>query len=380
MIYLDYAATSPVSKEVADAVCQTLTQDFSNPSAQYAPGLRVKQRLEDWRGIISNALDCDPERLIFTSCGTESDNWAISAACWQNRHIGRHVITTAVEHNAILKYCEKIKNNNWRVTYIQPDKNGDIYTQDILNAITPETALISVMLVNNETGNRYPVETIAREVSKINPDILLHTDAVQGFLKIPFSARTSGLDFISISAHKIGGPKGIGALYISPRVKNPRPFIFGGGQERGLRSGTEATSQIAGFAKAVEIYQDFLKSPKYQDFLNLRAYAVQALQSVPDCVMIGGGNNPAPHILSAALTGWPSQNIINDLSAQNIYISAGSACHRGKISHVTAALKLSKKTAQSAFRLSFGPDTTKADIDACVQALRRHHDTRFPML
>ena len=195
-------------------------------------------------------------------------------------------------------------------------------------------------------------------------------------MKVPFSAGALGADLVSISAHKIGGPKGIGALYIGQRLRSPRPLIPGGGQEGGLRSGTEATAQIAGFAKAVELRQARL-SEQLVHLAHIREYAAQQLSAISDLELIGGG---APHILAASLVGWPSQNIVNDLSAQGICISAGSACHRGKPSHVVAALRLPKRTAGSVIRLSFGPETTEADIDACAEALRRHHDERMPML
>ena len=196
-------------------------------------------------------------------------------------------------------------------------------------------------------------------------------------MKVPCAAKTLGADFITLSAHKIGGPKGIGALYIGPRVRNPKPLLAGGGQEGGIRSGTEATAQIAGFAKAVELRQGQL-ADKLRHMADMKSYAIEALSAIPDLHIIGGGT--APHILAASMEGWPSQNIVTDLSAQGICISAGSACHRGKPSHVVAALHLPKRTAGGVIRLSFGPESTTADIDACAQALRAHHDTRLPML
>lgn len=374
MIYLDHAATTPVPQAVADAMYQVLTQQFGNPSSQYPLGLEMKKQVEGWRETIAAALGCEAKRLFFTACGTEGDNWAITAACWQNRRLGRHIVTTAVEHSAILETCKWMERQGYEVTYLAPDQQGGITAAQVLAAVRPDTALVSVMLVNNELGNIYPIAEIAKGLAAKNPQTLLHTDAVQGFLKVPCSARTLGADFITISGHKIGGPKGVGALYIGPRVKNPRPLLAGGGQESGFRSGTEATAQIAGFAKAVELRQD---RPQDHQLADLRAYALQSLSSIPDLTLIGGG---APHIVAASLVGWPSQNIVNDLGNQGICISAGSACHQGKPSHVVAALKLPKRTAGSVIRLSFGPETTKADIDGCVQALRQHHDTRMPML
>ena len=377
MIYLDHAATTPVPREVADAMYAVLTERFGNPSSQYPLGLDMKKQVETWRKTVADALGCDAGRLFFTSCGTEGDNWAIQAACWQNRHLGRHIVTTAVEHSAILESCRWMEKQGYEVTYLTPDGRGSITAEQVLAAVRPDTALVSVMMVNNELGNVYPIADIARGLAAKNPKTLLHTDAVQGFLKVPFTARTLGADFITISGHKIGGPKGVGALYIGPRVRNPRPLLAGGGQESALRSGTEATAQIAGFAKAVELRAEGL-ADKLAHMADIKAYAAEQLAAIPDCQRISDGT--APHILAVSLAGWPSQNIVNDLGSRGICISAGSACHQGKPSHVVAALKLPKRVAGGVIRLSFGPETTKADIDACVQALREHHDTRMPML
>ena len=377
MIYLDHAATTPVPQEVADAMYQVLTEQFGNPSAQYGLGLDMKKRVESWRQTVAAAMGCDAKQLYFTSCGTEGDNWAITAAVWQNRHLGRHIVTTAVEHSAVLECCRWLEQQGCEVTYLAPDKNGDITAEQVLDAVRPDTAVVSVMMVNNELGNVYPIADIAKGLAARNPKTLLHTDAVQGFLKIPFQAGRLGADFISVSAHKIGGPKGIGAMYIGPRVRNPKPLLAGGGQEGGLRSGTEATAQIAGFAKAVELRCDGL-TDKLAHMADIKRYAAEKLSAIPDCQLIGDGT--APHILSASLVGWPSQNMVSDLGSQGICISAGSACHRGKPSHVVAALHLPKKTAGGVIRLSFGPETTEADIDACAEAQLSHHVTRMPML
>ena len=377
MIYLDHAATTPVPREVADAMYEVLTDQFGNPSSQYQLGLDMKRRVAGWRKTVAGALGCDARQLFFTSCGTEGDNWAVTAACWQNRHLGKHIVTTAVEHNAVLETCKWMEKQGYEVTYVAPDGNGDITAEQVLAAVRPDTALVSVMLVNNELGNVYPIADIARGLAAKNPKTLLHTDAVQGFLKVPFTARTLGADFITISAHKIGGPKGAGALYIGPRVRNPRPLLAGGGQEGGIRSGTEATAQIAGFAKAVELRLEGYEE-KLARMAQLKQYALEQLLTIDGVVRIGNGD--APHILSVSLVGYPSANVVTDLGAQGICISAGSACHRGKLSHVYAAMKLDKKTAAGVLRVSFAPETTEADVDALVSALRKHRETRFPML
>ena len=377
MIYLDYAATAPVPRAVADAMYEVLTGRFGNPSSQYPLGLEMKKQAENWRTAVAEAMGCTAKQLYFTSCGTEGDNWAVTAACWQNRHLGKHIVTTAVEHSAVLESCRWMERQGYEVTYLGPDQKGHITAAQVLEAVRPDTALVSVMMVNNELGNVYPIGDIARGLALKNPQTLLHTDAVQGFLEVPFAADRLGADFVTVSAHKIGGPKGCGALYIGPRVRNPRPLLAGGGQESGLRAGTEATAQIAGFARAVELRRQGLEQTLAR-LRELRAYAAETLSAIPDLTLIGDGE--APHILAASLAGWPSQNIVNDLGSQGICISAGSACHQGRPSHVVAALGLPRRTAGGVIRLTFGPETTQDEIDDCARALRRHHDQRMPML
>ncbi|MCI2057815.1 MAG: cysteine desulfurase [Oscillibacter sp.] len=377
MIYLDHAATTPVPRAVADAMYAVLTGEYGNPSSQYTLGQTAKKDVARWRETVAGALGCPADRLRFTSCGTEGDNWALEAACWQNRHLGRHIVTTAVEHSAVLEPCLWLERQGFEVTRLAPDQNGEIPAEQVLAAVRPDTALVSVMLVNNETGCVFPVREIAEGLAARNPKTLLHTDAVQGFLKIPFRADALGADLITLSAHKIGGPKGIGALYLGSRMRNVKPLLAGGGQEGGLRSGTEATAQIAGFAKAAELRAANL-GEKLERMAELKAYAKERLSGIPGLVLIGRG--AAPHILAVSLPGYPSQNIVSDLSEKGICISAGSACHRGKPSHVVAALKLPGRVAAGVIRLSFGPENTRADVDACADALAEHVRARFPML
>ena len=377
MIYLDHAATTPVPKAVADAMYTVLTEQYANPNAQYPFGQEMRRSVEDWRAVIAKAVGCEANQLFFTSCGTEGDNWAIRAACWQNRHVGRHIVTTAVEHHAVLNCCQQLEQEGWEVTTILPDQNGDISAESVLAAVRPDTALVSVMMVNNELGSIYPIADIAKGLKAVNEKTLLHTDAVQGFLKVPFSAKALGADFIAISGHKIGAPKGIGALYIGPRVRNPRPLLPGGGQEMGLRSGTEATAQIAGFAKAVELRLAGYDA-KIAHMAALRDYCREKLLTIPGMAPVAAGT--APHILAVSLAGYPSANIVTDLGAQGICISAGSACHQGKASHVVSALGLDRRTAAGVIRISFSPDNTTSDVDALYDALKAHQAARFPML
>ena len=377
MIYLDNAATTPVPKAVADAVYDVLLHHCGNPSSQYPAGQEMKKAVEGWRAVIAGALHCPPEHLHFTSCGTESDNWAIQAALWQGRHTGKHIITTAVEHSAILEPCKLLAQQGYDVTYLKPGRDGNITVEQVANALREDTVLVSMMLVNNETGCVFPVAETARLLREKKSPALLHCDAVQGFLKVPCDPAGWGVDMMSLSGHKLGAPKGIGALYIGPRLREPRPLLPGGGQERGLRSGTEATAQIAGFAKAVELrLEDY--DAKFAHMTALRDYCREKLLAMGGVVPVGAGT--APHILSVSLVGYPSANIVTELGAEGICISAGSACHQGKASHVVSALGLDKKTAAGVIRISFSPDNTTEDMDALCDALRRHRDNRFPML
>ncbi len=376
MIYLDHAATTPVPKAVADTMYEALT-NFANPSAQYPMGQEQKRTVETHRATVAKALACAPQCVHFTSCGTESDNWAIMGALHHGRHVGRHIITTAVEHSAILETCKALQQQGYEVTYLKPDKTGHVTAQQVADALREDTVLVSIMLVNNETGCIFPLADIARVMKERNSRALLHTDAVQGFLKVPSTPAQLGVDLMSLSAHKIGGPKGIGALYIAPHLKNFRPLLFGGGQEMGLRSGTEATAQIAGFAKAVELRCENLDD-SLRHMAEVKSYCRDKLLAVDGIVAVGAGE--APHILSVSMVGYPSANVVTDLGAQGICLSAGSACHRGKLSHVVQALGLDKRTAGGVLRLSFGPETTFEEIDAVCAALANHKASRFPML
>ena len=377
MIYLDNAATTPVPKAVADAVYDVLLHHCGNPSSQYPAGQEMKKAVEGWRAVIAGALHCPPEHLHFTSCGTESDNWAIQAALWQGRHTGKHIITTAVEHSAILEPCKLLAQQGYDVTYLKPGRDGNITVEQVANALREDTVLVSMMLVNNETGCVFPVAETARLLRERKSPALLHCDAVQGFLKVPCDPAGWGVDMMSLSGHKLGAPKGVGGLYIGPRLREPRPLLPGGGQERGLRSGTEATAQIAGFATAVALRLENYDE-KLAHMTALRDYCREKLLAMGGVVLVGAGT--APHILSVSLVGYPSANIVTELGAEGICISAGSACHQGKASHVVSALGLDKKTAAGVIRISFSPDNTTEDVDALCDALRRHRDNRFPML
>ena len=383
MIYLDHAATTPIPQAVADEMYRVLTQQFGNPSSQYPLGQDAKKMVEGYRAVIAGAVGCQPKELHFTSCGTESDNWAIQAALWQNRHVGKHIITTTVEHSAVLETCRALEQQGYEVTYLKPDKTGHITAQQVGDALREDTAVVSVMLVNNETGCVFPLAEIAAILKARKSRALLHTDAVQGFMKVPCDPKTLGVDMMSLSAHKIGGPKGIGALYVGPNVRNIRPLLHAGAPVAMVHC-NNCTNEInawaevfAGFAKAAELRADGL-ADKLAHMAEVKAYCKEKLLSIDGVVAVGQGE--APHILMVSLVGYPSANVVTDLGSQGICLSAGSACHRGKLSHVVTALGLDKRTANGVLRISFGPETTFAEIDALYEALLRHKNTRFPML
>lgn len=315
--------------------------------------------------------------MVFTSCGTESDNWALRLGAERNRHKGRHIITTAIEHGAILQTCRQLEAEGWEITYLPPNRDGTVSLSDLEAALRPETALVSMMLVNNEVGTVLPVREAAALVKRYDRRILFHTDAVQGFLKLPFTPAQLGVDLLSLSGHKVHAPKGIGALYIRSGVPL-KPLILGGGQENGLRSGTEPTAQIAAFAAACQAGRAQL-SDTIAHLKALKAYTLEQLRArVPEVEQIGRGE--APHILALTLPGYKSEVLVRVLGDQGVYISAGSACHRGKSSHVYEALSLSKPQRNGAFRVSFDRTTAREEVDAFVAALARARDTLFPSM
>ena len=377
MIYLDNAATTQVCPEAAQAAVRAMTRDFGNPSSRYPLGKAAASAMAAARWEVAAALGCGADEVFFTSCGTEGDNWAIQGALELGRRRGRHIITTAFEHSAVLEPCKALEREGYEVTYLKPGKSGHISMADLRNALRPDTVLVSIMLVNNELGTVQDLAGAAGAIKEAGSPALLHTDAVQGFLKIPFTPKGLGADLLTVSGHKIRAPKGIGALYIRRGLRFP-PLLLGGGQENGLRPGTEPTAQIAAFAAACRLGRE--TRDEYTPRMSaLKQYALESLLSaLPELRQVGVGD--APHILCLTLPGYKSEVLVRVLGDLGVCVSAGSACHQGKPSHVIAALKLPKKVSGGVIRLSFGPETDKGDIDACADALRRHHDTRMPML
>lgn len=369
--YLDNAATTKVCDEAAQAALAAMTENYGNPSSTHTKGREANRLLEKARKQVSAALGCTPGELIFTSCGSESDNWAIINGAEAMRRRGKHIVSSAVEHDAVRRSLDELESRGFEVTRLAPDEKGGVSLDSVVSALRDDTILVSLMLVNNETGAVTDISSIARAVKKACPAVLVHTDAVQGFMKVPFSAKTLGADMISISGHKIHAPKGIGALYVKNGVKL-KPFIVGGSQETGRRAGTEAMPQIAAFGAACEIAQAGM-AENIARMQSLRERAVQRLsREIPELVLIGGGS---PHILSISLPGWRSEVLMNYLEAKEVYVSRSSACKKGGRSHVLEAMGLSSRVIDGAIRIGLSRFTTEEDIDALCSALKEAHDT-----
>lgn len=370
-IYLDNAATTRVCTEAADIAYKVMTDCYGNPSSTHTKGRDAKAYLDTARAQIASALGCSPSEVYFTSCGSESDVWAITRGAESAARRGRHIISSAVEHDAVRKTLEELESRGFEVTYLSPEKDGSVSADAVKAALREDTILVTLMMVNNETGGITDIAAIAKMLKDCGSKALLHTDAVQGFMKVPFSAKKLGADMISISGHKIHAPKGIGALYIKTGVKI-KPLIRGGAQEGGMRAGTEAMPQIAAFGKAAEIAFSGMKD-NCDTMASLRALAMSTIcADIPEAQIIGGG---APHILSVSLPGWRSEVLMNFLEAEGIYVSRSSACKKGGRSHVLEAMRLPAQVIDGAIRVSFSRYNTEDDVLALCSALKRAHDT-----
>ena len=368
MIYLDNSATTKPCPQAVAAVQDAMTENWGNPSALYDFGIDTAHKLLSARNAVAAALGAEKDRVFFTSGGTEADNWAIFGTVKRLGKRGKHIVTSAIEHPAVLNCMKQLEAQGYEVTYLQPDKLGNISADALKGALRKDTILVSLMMVNNETGSVLPISQMAKLTHKLCPEAFFHTDAVQGFLKIPFSAKTLGADLISISSHKVHGPKGAGALYISPRLRSFPPLLFGGGQENGYRSGTEATPAIFGFAAACQAVSVSLQ----QDIVHEKVLLESLVKKL--CKLEGvviNGSHQAPHILSLAIPGVPTQNSINILQDNGICVSAGSACAKGHRSHVMTAMQLSPEVIDSSFRVSISRETTQDHIDALVAGIEK---------
>ena len=368
MIYLDNSATTKPCIQAVEAMTNALTEGWGNPSALYHFGIDTARALRNARHQVAAAMGAEPERVFFTSGGTEADNWAVFGSVKRLGKRGKHLITTAMEHHAILNCFKELEAQGFDVTYLQPDKLGRVTVEELKNALRPDTIFVSVMMVNNEVGSVMPIGQMAKITHRLCPDAIFHNDAVQGFLKIPFQAKTLGADLISVSSHKIHGPKGAGALYISPRLKSFPPLLLGGGQEGGYRSGTEGTPAIFGFAAAAEAVRETYQADIYRE-KELISFLEDRLSSLAGVVI--NGAHEAPHILSIAIPGVPTQNSINILQDADICVSAGSACAKGHRSHVLTAMGIDPNIIDSTFRVSLCRDTTREELETLAETIER---------
>ena len=364
-VYFDNAATTAVCAEAAETALRVMTECYGNPSSTHHMGREAKRYLTEARVSVAKAMGCDPKDIYFTSGGTEADNWAIFGAAKLMRHQGRHIITTAAEHDAVLRPLRQLEAQGWEITYLTPGKDGSVTAEQVADALRDDTVLVTVMLVNNEVGAINPIREISNVLKRSRSEALLHTDAVQAFCKLPFTPKELGADLVTVSSHKIHGPKGAGALYIKSGLRLP-PIVFGGGQERSMRPGTEAMPAICGFGTASELASGALKSDP-EMFRRLNEHTVSRLGVlVPEAVIIGGG---ADHILSLSLPGYKSEVVMNLLDSEGICVSKSSACKKGARSHVLEAMGLNNRVIDGAIRVSFSRYSTVEEIDYFAEKL-----------
>lgn len=370
-IYLDNAATTRVCPEAADMAYRVMTEQYGNPSSTHARGREAKKLLDAARRELALCLGCQPKELAFTSCGSEADNWALLSGAWAASARGGHVISSMAEHDAVRKSLDELERRGYEVTRLPPDPSGAVPVQAVLDALRPDTVLVSLLLVNNETGAVNDIPGLARALKKTAPKVLLHCDAVQGFLKVPFTVKSLGADMVTISGHKIHAPKGIGALYIRSGL-HLRPLILGGSQEDGRRAGTEAMPAICAFGEAARLGRA-LMAESTERMAGLRQRAVSRLLAEnPGLVVIGGG---APHILCVSLPGYRSEVLMSVLESRGISVSKSSACKRGGRSHVLEAMGLPAPVIDGALRLGLSRYTTAEELDAFCLCLREARET-----
>jgi len=367
-IYLDNSATTKVLEEVARAVFDTMTLHFGNPSSLHRKGIEAEKIMQEARENIAKALGASPKEIYFTSGGTESNNWAVKGAAYARRRKGNHLITTAIEHPSVLETFAALEREGFSVTYLQVDREGFIDLNQLKEALTPETILVSIMYVNNEVGTIEPIQGAA-QIIKASSNALFHVDAVQAFAKIPLVSKLEGIDLLSLSGHKIYGPKGIGALFVRDKV-SIAPLLHGGGQETGQRSGTENLPGIAGFGKAAKICIDNLEK-WHSQMVQLKERLMKGiLDNIPDTVL-NGPVSGAPHILNISFLGTRGEILLHALESKNIYVSTGSACssHKSGNSHVLKAMGKSEEEQDGAIRFSLSPFLSMEDIDYTIEVL-----------
>lgn len=366
MHYLDNAATTKVCPEAVLRAVTLMSENYGNPSSLHAMGKLAARELAEARANVAAAIGAPAGAILFTSCGSEANNQALISAAFSNRRVGRHIITSAVEHPSVLETLRPLEANEAEVTYLKPGPDGAVRIEDLAAALRDNTALISLMLVNNETGAVNPIRAVRQLLDDRHHPALLHTDAVQGLFKVPIDAPALGVDYMSLSGHKIHAPKGVGALYIRSGMRIS-PLIRGGGQEHGARSGTENLASIAAFGVAARLGREKF-SENAARLVELRASLEQQLATAPfpSEINFSGG---VPHIISLCLPGCRSEVVLRILSDRGVYVSAGSACAKGKRSHVLTACGLAPEKIDCTIRVSLSDLTEKSDIDALVAGL-----------
>lgn len=364
-VYLDNSATTAACKESVAAVNECLLNTWGNPSSLHTLGMFAENVLEDARKTVAEFIGAKPKEIYFTSCGTESNNTAILGTALRRKKRGNRIVTTAVEHPSVEETVKRLEKDGFEVIRLKTDKSGKTNEKDIFDAVDKNTVLVSIMLVNNESGAIMPVEAAARAIKQSGAPALLHCDAVQGFGKLPISVQKLGVDLLSASGHKIHAPKGVGFLYIKDGVSID-PLLTGGGQEKGMRSGTECVPLINGFAAAIKALPELkTQYKKQQDICN---YARNVFQK-SDIIKVNSSPDALPYIMNISVEGYRSETLLHFLESRNIYVSSGSACAKGKGSYVLNEMGLDRRRIDSALRLSFSRYNSKEDIDLLYGAL-----------
>lgn len=364
MHYLDNSATTRVSKTAADKAYEIMTEIYGNPSSLHLMGMNAEKELELARKRVSAALGATSEELFFTSGGTEANNTALFGAAYAKRRSGKRIVISSVEHSSVLEAAARLEQEGFEVVRIAPQIDGIIHPEDVAEAVNDDTILVSVMLVNNETGAVMPVKDIFEAARDKNDKIICHTDAVQAFGKLDFSPKKLGADLLSVSAHKVHAPKGCGALYIKRRVRII-PRQFGGEQEKKIRPGTEALPLIAAFGAACA---EFDVEGNGERVAELDGYARQRLLEIGG-VVINSPENALPYVLNISAGRVRSETMLHFLEEREVFVSSGSACAKGKPSHVLGAMGIDRDRADSALRISFSKLNTKADVDALCEGI-----------
>ena len=369
-VYLDNSATTRCFGEVAELMTKIMCEDYGNPSSLHRKGVQAEQYIRYAKETIAKNLKVNEKEIFFTSGGTESDNLALRGCAYANCRAGRHLITTQIEHPAILQTMKQLEEEGFRVTYLPVDEKGCIRPEDLQRAITGETILVSIMHTNNEVGSLQPIEEAGALIKRMNPRILFHVDAVQGYGKFRILPKKMHIYLLSVSGHKIHGPKGIGFLYVDEKVKI-KPILFGGGQQNGLRSGTENVPAIAGLAKAIEIVYSKLDR-EVEELYQIKEAFVEGVKQIPDVFVNGHpGRDGAPHVVSVSFQGVRSEVLLHALEDKGVYVSAGSACsaHKPQPSATLQAMGIDKELLGSTIRFSFSVFTTMDEISYTLQCL-----------